>query len=260
MVLDYREKRPVTKNKPRRQSIGTFALVILVTAVVAYGLGMVSGWFAHSYRMSKMAPKQPDPAALTIGAPTTPSDVKSSPAAAAPQGQETPPLTFYETLPKGGKGVIGSGINPKRADQPTAPPPAQPASAPPAPPAVAPKPIPAAPPTATKAATPPEQPKAQPKPAPVKAPVAPAHQEPQKKKGEESAKKFTVQVASYRDRKEAETIRERLAAIGHSAYIMEIKMPGKGVWFRVCTGRHLRQQDAHDLAAKIGAGALAIPE
>jgi len=69
-----------------------------------------------------------------------------------------------------------------------------------------------------------------------------------------------VQVASYKERKEAEAVRDRMAARGMQAYIVESHLPDKGVWYRVRIGRGLEQTAANELAAKAGKGAMIIPE
>ncbi|MSM38886.1 MAG: SPOR domain-containing protein [Geobacter sp.] len=275
MVLDYRERKPVTKNKPKRQPVGIFGLVILVAVLISYVLGVASGWFAHSYRASRQAAAQA--AAAAIGAPDKPAAATDPRLGTAPltKGGEVP-LTFYETLPKGQGGVvIGSGINPRHPEQPPAAPPVKPApqASPPASssaPQAAQKP--AAPPSSPAQQSAPEkvvvpQPKASapaakaPAPA-VKAPAMPVKQETAATKPASTGdtKRYAVQVASYRERKEAETIRGRLAAMGQEAYIVEVRVPEKGVWYRVNAGKHLRKQEAQALATKLGSGAVPIPE
>ena len=289
MVLDYRERKPVTKNKPKRQPVGIFGLVILVAVLISYALGVASGWFAHRYRASRQAAAQA--AAAAIGAPDNPAAATDPRLGTAPltKGGEVP-LTFYETLPKGQGGmVIGSGMNPRHPEQPPAAPPVKPA--PPAAPPVSPSAPqaaqkPAAPPSSLSPQSAPEkavvpQPKASapsakapapaikapvpavkaPVPA-VKAPVTPVKQDAAATKpaATADAKRYAVQVASYRERKEAETIRGRLVALGQEAYIVEVRVPEKGVWYRVNAGKHLRKQEAQALATKLGSGAVPIPE
>ena len=69
-----------------------------------------------------------------------------------------------------------------------------------------------------------------------------------------------MQVASHKDRKEAEAVRDRLVARGMAAYIVESHLQDKGVWYRVRVGRGLEKSAANELAAKAGKGAMAIPE
>lgn len=268
MVLDYRERKPVTKNKPKRQPVGIFGLVILAAVLVSYALGVASGWFAHRYRANQQAAAQA--AAAAVGAPdkaAVPTDPRLGTAPLTKGGEV--PLTFYETLPKGQSGVvIGSGINPKHPEQPPAPAakPAAPASAS-APQAVQKPAAPPAPPTpqaADKAAAPqskPSAPAAKAAAPSAKAPATPVKQDTAATKPSTGdTKRYAVQVASYRERKEAETIRGRLAAMGQEAYIVEVRVPGKGVWYRVNAGKHLRKQEAQELATKLGSGAVPIPE
>jgi cell division septation protein DedD len=154
-------------------------------------------------------------------------------------------LTFYETLPKGSKAVIGSGLNLQKPAERFSAKAASPA------PAVHPsaKPTPAEPGSAAKDAG---------KAAAKGKESAPAQGSAASEAGGKG--KFAVQVASYQTKKEAEAQRERLTATGAAAYVVESKIPDKGTWYRVRIGKHLEQQAAHDLAAKAGKGAIVIPE
>lgn len=78
------------------------------------------------------------------------------------------------------------------------------------------------------------------------------------KKDEE--KRFAVQVASYRDKGEAEAAQAKLAAKGIPAYLVESKLADKSVWYRLRVGRSLSKSEAGQLAAKAGKGAVLIPE
>ena len=69
-----------------------------------------------------------------------------------------------------------------------------------------------------------------------------------------------MQTASYQDKREAEEVRARLAAKGHSAYIVEFTVPGKGVWYRIRVGRHLDEAAAKELAGKLGNTSMVLPE
>ncbi|HKQ32622.1 MAG TPA: SPOR domain-containing protein [Thermodesulfobacteriota bacterium] len=55
---------------------------------------------------------------------------------------------------------------------------------------------------------------------------------------------FTVQVASYRDRKDAEELEQRLARKGYQAFVAEAVIPGKGKWYRVRVGRFGTRKEA----------------
>jgi len=260
MVLDYSERKPVSKNRTRKQPVGIFVIILISAVSMSFALGLLSGWML--FKQPRKGGKGQAQVALDGmkggSATLTPSSPLPNPESAAAKGAE-PPLTFYETLPKGGKAVIGSGLNPKKNDEHQAPKPAtvvappsqQSAAHPPAVPAAAVKPddrkdqAPAAEPLKKPPVT--EQPKT----APATAP-APA-------RNEQNAK-YCVQIASFQDRKEAEAIRSKMAGKGFSVYVVESKIKDKGTWYRVRAGRHLTQQAAGDLAAKAGKGALVIPE
>jgi cell division protein FtsN len=163
-------------------------------------------------------------------------------------------LTFYETLSKGNKAVIGSGLNPRRPDDPLA---VKPAPLPA--PSVQPQPQkamkPAAPAPADNQGTPGEKPGSD-----GKAAVGKPEKEAAVKKVEQGSGTFSVQIASYSERREAEGVKARVIARGLAAYIVESNLPGKGLWYRVRVGRHLDQQGANELAKKAGKGAIVVPE
>ena len=254
MVLDYSERKPVGKNRPRKQPVGVFAVVLLFAVAVSFGAGFLTGWFMPRSTKKPVRVLSPLVQDAMKGASPAPVPAGSlpNPEAAAAKGAE-PPLTFYETLSKGGKAVIGSGLNPKKVE----PPPVQKTEAP-VPPApqqsAAPKTV--LPPAAVK----PEERKEPPRPAAeqVKKP-APANTPPIPQQAA-AAGKFCVQVASYQDIKDAETIRARMAEKGLAAYVVNSVIKDRGTWYRVRIGRHLTQQAAGEMAGKAGKGALVIPE
>lgn len=55
---------------------------------------------------------------------------------------------------------------------------------------------------------------------------------------------FTVQVASYRDRNDAEGLAQRLARKGYQAFVAEAEIPGKGKWYRVRVGKFGTRKEA----------------
>ena len=228
-VRESAERKPVPKNRPRKAPIGMFAVLsVLLLLGVTFGAGVMTGWFLFKGDASPAATpasaapqvkqQEPVPAALP-------------PTAAAPQDA---PLTFYKTLPSGGHGAMGSGVNLKLSDPPP-----------------------------------------QPKTAPVAAPVAkPAEEKPagekqagEKQAGEKQAgektgaqPRFLVQIASYRDKQEAEAVLAKLSAKGVAAYLVESKVKEKGVWYRLRVGRHLSRHEAEQLAGKVGSGATVLTE
>jgi cell division protein FtsN len=241
MALDYSEKRNVPRNRPKKQPVNVFAILVGGGMLCAFLAGLASGWFLGRGSAKKLAASQQPPVAQVEQA-----------QGKSPQGGEsgvqTPVLTFYETLAKGNKAsVLGTGLNPTHKPESAATP-----VPPPQPPAVQqqqpepPKKAPEQP--ATTQATPPP-------PAAKKAAVPPA---PVAKEGKG---KFTVQIASYKDGKEAEAIRARYAEKGLPAYVVQHKDPEKGItWYRVRVGKRLEQKEANDLVSKAGKGAMVVPE
>jgi cell division septation protein DedD len=154
------------------------------------------------------------------------------------------PLTFYETLPKGSKSLIGTGINAPKEKAPQS--------------VKMDKPVTSLGTKAEKSAAPAAD--AHPSPLdraePHKETPPVTAKEPVKKGSEQ----FIVQVASSKERKDADEIINRLTAKGIAAYVAESKVEGKGTWYRVRVGRHLSRQEADALATKLGKGALVIPE
>src|SRR6266581_7116028 len=132
MVLDYSGRRPATKNRPRKQPVGIFAVILISAISMSFALGVLTGWFVFR-PARKSSQNQPAPGVGVRGATeaAAPQAVYPNPEASASKGSE-PPLTFYETLPKGGKAIIGSGLNPKKGESahPVKPAPSSP-SAPP---------------------------------------------------------------------------------------------------------------------------------
>ena len=235
-----------------------------LVAIVAFGLGMGVDRFMVT-RAAKKAAQQ------AAAVPQPQQAAQQPPTAGAGQAAPTPPqkpkdpaLTFYETLPKGGKAVLGSGLNPK--NEPASAKPAAPAAAPVQPQAQPqmPPPQPAAAPNIARP-EPAKQAEATPKPPARKDSSAETPKQPGGDKAKEVAKKagkgkFAVQVASTRDKKEAETIKARLSDRGFAAYIVESNIQDKGTWYRVRVGRQLEQNEAGSIASAIGKGAMAIPE
>jgi septal ring-binding cell division protein DamX len=227
MVVDYSEKRsvresverkPVQKNRPRKEPAGRFLLLSIVVLLFTFGAGVLTGGLLYK-KSHPVAPAvaQAPPAKKEESAP-----VPAKPATAGPDA----PLTFYRTLPAGGKGSMGSGLNLKKPE------PAQ----------SAPRPAPVA------------------APAPVAEPAAGAPEAAEEKKEKkEAAGRFVVQVASYREKPEADRAQVKLAGKGVAAYLQESKVADK-LWFRIRVGRHLTHAEADELAAKLGKGAVVLSE
>ncbi|TWJ19387.1 SPOR domain-containing protein [Geobacter argillaceus] len=204
--------------------MATFLLIL----GLAYCGGFLTAWYLYR------------PAALTAAqskARTTVPVAQGKQAAVQPQQPPTPPastgqdvpLSFYETLQKGNKSIIGSGLNPQKGQES---------------------------PTAVRGSS-----VSPPAPQPVKKQPEPASSQakpnPSPLAGEG---KFTVQVASTKERKEADELVARLVAKGYAATASESKVEGKGTWFRVRVGRHLVRSDAEELVARLKSGAVVVQE
>ncbi len=255
-----------SKPRPRKEPVGLFTSLIVITGLIAFAVGFGSGWFLSERSTKKgfqaaaeqnslenttnrtPVPAQPQPQPAPQSIPqqpeaTAPPTAPPMPAAASPQ------LSFYKTLPGGQKSAfLGSGINSReerekqmlQAAIPSNVARRQQTAA-----VVAPKAAPEKAATMEKQA--PEKPASGEKPATGK-PAAKARSG------------YTVQVASYNSRAEAEAMRSKLAGKGYNVIISESNQGDKGTWYRVRVGRKLEQEAARELAAKIGKGAIATPE
>jgi cell division septation protein DedD len=251
MAIDYREHKSVNKNRPRKQPAGIFFISLLIAVIFAFTLGVVTGWliFRPTSRMSAYN-KAGVSADVNQKGSQVPAQGKQQISPEPADKAQDPILTFYETLPKGNKGVIGSGVNP-----------AKPAEHAPVKAA-----LPAKPTTVAKPA-PPAETQQQPKEA-VKAPAKSSEPSSVKEtaakedavREDDGKRKFAIQVASFHAKKEAEEVRDQLKASGIAAYIVESNVPEKGTLYRVRVGRHLDLQSAHELAGKAGKGSILISE
>jgi cell division septation protein DedD len=251
MAIDYREHKSVNKNRPRKQPAWIFLISLLIAVTVAFTIGVATGWliFRPTSRMSADN-RAGVPADANQKGSAAPAPGKQQ-ISAEPAGKtQDPILTFYETLPKGNKGVIGSGVNPAKPGEH-------------APVKAA---LPAKPAAVAKPASPgeTEQQAKEAVKAPAKSPEPSSARETGAREDavreDDGKRKFTVQVASFHIRKEAEEIRDQLKASGITAYIVESNVPEKGTLYRVRVGRHLDLQSAHELAGKAGKGSILISE
>lgn len=226
MVIDYSEQRQAPRNRPKRQPVGRYVATFLLILGLAYGIGFLTAWYL--YRPSALATAQSRVGTTVPAAPAQRTAAQPQQPATPPAstGQEVP-LSFYETLQKGNKSIIGSGLNPQKGQE-----------APAAKGAPAPPPVP--------------QPGKQPEPSQLQAKPKPS---PSTGDG-----KFTVQVASTKERKEADELVARLVAKGYAATASESKVEGKGTWFRVRVGRHLTRPEADEMAARLKSGAVVVQE
>ncbi len=144
MVRDYSERRQMRTNvSPRRPSVWPYVLLILTLLLLAFLSGVATGWYLSrpGGRFYKAPPTAPAPAPEHKGAALPPQGEPIGPATSpnsAPlppqsvrnpvpgqpsyeRGTGAPPLTFYNTLQKGNKGLIGTGINRPKEGQQSAP-------------------------------------------------------------------------------------------------------------------------------------------
>ena len=261
MRIDYSEPKTscsvpkAGQSRPRKESSSGVLFAVLITGIICLGLGFGSGWML-SQRSAKKAFKaameqqslennpqpvkaQPPPVQPAVAPAPQPQVENTSaqpPSAAVSPPAIDPPLSFYKTLPGGQKSnTMGSGINTKEEK-----PAKQPLQA-------------AMPTNVTKPAQP--QPDETPQVPPIKAtPAKPANAVHPETSG------HTVQVASFSLKSEAETLRSKLSAKGYNVGIVESHLGDKGTWYRVRVGKHLDPEAAKELAAKLGKGAIAIPE
>lgn len=262
MRIDYSEPKksyitPQTgQSRPRQESSsGSLVTAVVITCLISSGVGFGSGWVLsakstkkafqlatqeqsteNSSRQAAALPQAPKPQIAPV---QTPNDQQSpttgtgqtTPVTPVAQTTPEPPLSFYKNLPSGQKNnVLGSGINVK--EEKTAKQPLQ-------------APIP------SNLAKP-----SQPQVAPENSkPPTPAIAE---KTAVPSA--FTVQLASFSLKSEAETMKSKFAGKGYNVYISESNLGNKGTWYRVRVGKGLEHDAAKELAGKLAKGAMAIPE
>lgn len=258
MRIDYSEPKKscsspqMGQHRPRKESNGGVLIAIVFTALISLGIGFASGWIL-SQRSAKEGFKAAMAQQSLENSPqqaVTQQQQKSA-AAPAPQpqgdgstvqtapvaGTETtpnPPLSFYKTLPSGQKNnIMGSGIN-------------------------------------SNDGKPGKQPLQAAMPGNVSRPSPPQVGDNIQKQSAQGATAkpapkldsagLTVQVASYSLKSEAEAQRSKLAAKGYNVSIVESNLKEKGIWYRVRVGKRLDPEAAKELAAKLGKGAISIPD
>lgn len=261
MALDYRARKHVSRNRPRRRPIKLFFILIFAGISAVYGLGVVTGWLFFKYKSAG----DRQPAAVATASTTARQEPGREASTQNAPPQETSdthvevPMTFFKTLPSGEKGVIGSGINLQQDGK------HQQAGS-------------AAAPTSAADSRPRQPPKTEDKPAAPETskaksvqnfnPAAGHEHPPEQKSGSASEhpnqpgrkETWSVQVASYQDRTEAEELAAKLQKKGLSPRIVESKIPGKGVWYRVRVGKGMERDGADKMATGLGKNAIAIPE
>lgn len=237
-----------SKPRPRKEPVSKVTSLIVVTALIAFSVGFSAGWFLSEKSTKKAfqaateqeslenTPKPVIAPPLPVQAPTEPAQSDASPKAAppstsTPQAASTPDsqLSFYKTLPSGQKtNLMGSGVNAKGEKEK--------------------QPLQAAIPSNIA-----RKPQGSPNPGKPSA-DKPAASPTRENNG------FTVQVASYSLKSEAEAMKNKLAAKGYNVTVSESNQGDRGTWYRVRVGRRLEQGAAKELAAKIGRGATVFPE
>ena len=261
MVVDYRERRQVSKNRPKSKPVGVLVFGFVMVAAGSFVLGVAADRLLLRLHPPK-APVAPSPQAATpsrASQPAANAAATGAPPATPPPAE--PSLTFYNTLPKGGQAILGSGINPRNEGSRSVSPAKRSPSATPSPKEQA---------SSRQSAD---------KGEPVAKPTEASEKKTTEKSGLTSAKttkdagresiakkpvnpkgKFSVQTASTKDRKEAEAIKAKLAEKGFAAYIVESSVPGKGSWYRVRVGKQMEQSAASEMASMVGGGAIIVPE
>ncbi len=257
MRIDYSEPHQsytslgAGRQRSSKGGAGKTFFILFIVAVLVFSSGFGVGWY-----FSQKSAKRAYRAAMeqqSLETPPQPSNQQATPPTGGPiplpttvqsqgHGDGTPPppsstttpannspgqqLSFFDTLPKGQKNIVlGSGINKK----PTPSTPPQPAAQPPATP-------------------------------PSNQPAIPKTNPHTTAKGVFPATSYLVQVAAYKNRKDAEDLKNKLAVRGYSAAISEVTLNGKDTWFRVRIGHHLDKEAASQVANQLLMGAKIIPD
>lgn len=75
-----------------------------------------------------------------------------------------------------------------------------------------------------------------------------------------SSVKFSVQVASLKDKNKADQLSKRISVLGYTPRFVENNIPGKGKWFRVVidgfSSKTLAQSAAEKISSKIGTNCI----
>jgi hypothetical protein len=131
-MVDYSERRPVNTNRPKKQGMARY---FVLTALGGFVAGFVL-CLIGSMILFKQFRQEQNVLKAKLENTARPVPVATLPPQQAPvTGTPDPNLSFYKTLP-GGKGTLGTGLNPDKPENPaprptvTLPPPASPPSAP----------------------------------------------------------------------------------------------------------------------------------
>lgn len=225
MALDYNQKKQVNKNRPRKRPVKFLLLLTLCGVVFLYGLGLATGWLLFKYLPQKKLHSITGSAKPEESEHAPPAPAQTAAKKGTSAQDKDPDLTFYYTLPKGDKGVIGSGIN-------NLPPQTVPRS------------------VQSKADNSAQQQHRATETAETSAPAA----------NNSGKTTYTVQVAAYNVKSEAQELKTKLLKIGISSRIEEYTVPGKGILYRVRSGSNLDKVTASKIAEKLGNNAILIAE
>ncbi|WP_305041566.1 SPOR domain-containing protein [Geoalkalibacter sp.] len=233
------------KSRSQRRLEKKQALVLLVlmlaVSLVSFSLGVMVGKSGSPPAVPPVAKSEPARIQVTKEEPSPPAAPPAAPtqepvvAAPAPEGApdaEKPPLTFFDTLPKGQETPLGSGIN--RAPAASGPQTATSAGASEAEPAT----------TAVlrpSGSLPAASPAAR-----ASAPVAPLKVAPTAADG-----RYVVQVGSFRSAEDARNLSDRLKGKNFPAFVQQADLGAKGIWYRVRIGPYAESADAQSVVARL---------
>jgi cell division protein FtsN len=202
-------------------------VIFLCGVLVGRGVRAERGGIVADGSVASTPPStEPAPQSATAAAPPTPAGLDPRAAAPPPPADD---LSYFDRLEK--KKQPKEDLK-KPAVEKSAPEKAAPEQAAPSPKPAPPKPAPAEKPTPPAAAPPAEK--------LASAAVAPVT---------DQTAEFTVQIAAYNARGEADAIAHRLTSKGYPAYVVP---PGNGaVMYRVRVGRFKTRHDAEPVAARL---------
>ncbi|NIP30195.1 MAG: hypothetical protein GTN99_03495, partial [Candidatus Dadabacteria bacterium] len=63
--------------------------------------------------------------------------------------------------------------------------------------------------------------------------------------------KYTVQIASYKNEKDALELADKLESKGYEVYITKARVPQKGTWYRVRIGSYSSKNEAGNFGTKL---------
>jgi len=94
MAIDYREHKAVSKNRPRKQPAGIFFFSLFVAVIIAYTLGLVTGWLVFRPAQKSIADSRTAPADANMQGGEAPEKSKTLPAEGSGGAAPEPQLTF----------------------------------------------------------------------------------------------------------------------------------------------------------------------